>query len=246
MDMMKTPFALLAFGVLLATPAFAQSTDDRVRLSFGAGLTAGAIDGEPSIAASAGYRFADHFVFDVEVTLADEAANRFAFPLGSFGTGVDFGRLTGGRNIPLQNVVRALPATSIFPIPIEGTDDGSTLLMTAGFRYEFPVHGTRFRPYVSGGMGLARTEERFNIRLASTPQTTTVRTDAITARVTSSSVSISDIDDEFSHTGMMGSAGVGASLRVFKELSIDLNARYFRLDRDRNLGSFGGGVSYRF
>jgi hypothetical protein len=39
---------------------------------------------------------------------------------------------------------------------------------------------------------------------------------------------------------------MGASLRVFKELWIDLNARFYLMDRDRQMGTFGGGVSYRF
>jgi hypothetical protein len=43
-----------------------------------------------------------------------------------------------------------------------------------------------------------------------------------------------------------GSAGAGASLRLFRGLFVDVDARYFRLDRDRNLARLGGGVSYRF
>ena len=37
-----------------------------------------------------------------------------------------------------------------------------------------------------------------------------------------------------------------ASFRVFQALSLDLDAKYYRLDRGRSLGTFGGGVSYRF
>ncbi|MSO82636.1 MAG: hypothetical protein EXQ53_05015 [Acidobacteria bacterium] len=55
-----------------------------------------------------------------------------------------------------------------------------------------------------------------------------------------------DIDRSTSSTGLATSAGVGASIRIFRQLSADLNARYFRLDRGRNLGRVGGGVSYRF
>jgi hypothetical protein len=53
-----------------------------------------------------------------------------------------------------------------------------------------------------------------------------------------------EIDE--SHTGPATGAGIGASIRVYKELSVDIDARYVRLDRDQNLGRFGGGVSYRF
>jgi hypothetical protein len=248
---MKTHLWIVTAFSLVTAPALAQSSDERVRLSFGAGLTAGAIDGEPSIAASAGYRFARHVSFDVEFTFADESANRFAFPLPALGSPLEFGRAGDIRNIPnigLQNVMRALPTTAIYPIPIEGFDDGSTFMTTAGFRYELPIEGTRFRPYVSAGMGLARTKERINLAVATTA-TNASSTGRPGSSVTWSSNTFPagfDFDDAFTHTGMMASAGVGASLRVFKSLSVDLNARYFRLDRSRNLGSFGGGLSYRF
>lgn len=258
---MKTPLALAAFGLLLATPVLAQSTDDRVRLSFGAGLTAGEVDGQPSISASAGYRFAKNFSFEVEFTATEDAGNavnRFGLPYLTTGNFVSFSGTPRGAtgpqpqpNLPqIQNVVRFLPPEYIFPIPVEGFDgDGSTLLMTAGFRYEFPVEGTRFRPYISAGMGLSRTEQEFNIALATAMPTVQTQVGGRAGNVVSSSVTATSFprfEQEFTHTGVMASAGVGASLRVYKGLSLDLNARYFRLDRDRNLGSFGGGVSYRF
>lgn len=252
---MKTAFALAVFAILVATPVLAQPADERVRLSVGGGLTAGAVDGEPSISASAGYRFAKNFSFEVEFTATEGAANRFPFPYLTAGNVASFPSSGRGVTVPpiqpnvpqLQNVVRIQPIPNIFPIPIEGfdDDDGSTLMTTAGFRFEFPVEGTRFRPYANAGMGLARTEQQLNYRLATGgPSIVT----GPGGTVVSSSVSsiLPRFDDDFSHTGMMLSAGVGASLRVWQELSVDLNARYYRLDRGRNLGSFGGGVSYRF
>jgi opacity protein-like surface antigen len=249
---MKTPLAVAALAVLLASPAFAQSPDDRIRVSFGAGLTAGAVDGGPSIAASAGYRFAERVSFDVEFTFADEAAGRFANRLFPLTNGLDFGRANVGGLLPIGRggLTPGMPniATSVFPIPIEGgITDGSTMLMTAGFRYEIPFQGARFRPYVNAGMGVSRTEQDVDFRIASTTVTSAGRS-GVSGTVTSSASTtiFPEIDDSFTHTGIMGSAGVGASLRVFRELSIDLNARFFLLDRDRQLGSFGGGVSYRF
>ncbi len=246
---MRTQLWIVTVFSLITVPAFAQSPDDRVRLSFGAGMTAGTIDGEASITGSAGYRFAKNVSFEVEFTAADESANRFAVPFFGLGNAVDFGRSGGERsnirNVGLQNIVRSLPATSIFPVPIEGFDDGSTFMTTAGFRYEIPFEGTRFRPYVSGGMGLARTEQTINLAVASTA-TTSASVGRAGANVVSSTNTIPGFDGSLSHTGMMASAGIGASLRVFKGLSADLNARFFLLDRDRQLGSFGGGISYRF
>src|SRR4029453_16055046 len=177
--------------------AFAQSPDDRVRLSFGAGMTAGAIDGEASIAASAGYRFAKNVSFEVEFTAADESTNRFAIPLFGLGNAVDFGRAGSGRtsirNVGLQNVIRSLPTTATFPVPIEGFDDGSTIMMTAGFRYEIPFEGTRFRPYVSAGMGLARTEETINLAVATTV-TTSASVGRAGANVVSSTSTVPGFD----------------------------------------------------
>lgn len=236
---MKTALVLAVFGVSLATPAFAQSDDNRVRLSFGAGLSAGASDGELSLSGSGGYRFTKHFSFEVEFTAIEEGDDRFDPPFRRLNVTTGSGTLPVGTSFGPQNIGRFEPIPTIFPIPIEGGVEGSTQMITAGFRYEFPVEGTRFRPYVSGGLGLARSEQEFSIALA---QTTPANT-----RVSSTvSASLAEFEEEFSHTGVMASAGVGASLRVYKELSIDLNARYFRLDRGRNLGSFGGGVSYRF
>ncbi len=243
---MKTPLAVAALTVLLASPAFAQSTDDRIRVSFGVGLTGGAVDGGPSIAASAGYRFADRVSFDVEFTFADEPADRFANRLFPLTNDLDFGDTTVGRLLPIGRGGLIPLVPSIFPIPIEGgITDGSTMLMTAGFRYEIPFQGTRFRPYVNAGIGVSRTEQEFDIRIASTTITSIGRGN-VSSTITASSSIFPEIDDEITHTGIMGSAGLGASLRVFRELSIDLNARFFLLDRDRQLGSFGGGVSYRF
>jgi hypothetical protein len=249
---MRTQAWIVTVFSLIAVPAFAQSPDDRVRLSFGAGMTAGAIDGEASISGSAGYRFAKNLSFEVEVTAADESTDRFAVPffvLGNIANIGDVGRGGNGRNdirnVGLQNVMRLLPATATFPVPIEGFDEGSTFMTTAGFRYEIPFEGTRFRPYLSAGMGIARTEQTINLAVATTA-TSSASVGRGGANVVSSTNTVPGFDGSFSHTGMMGSAGIGASVRVFKGLSADLNARFFLLDRDRQLGSFGGGVSYRF
>jgi hypothetical protein len=245
---MRTQVWIVTVFSLIAVPAFAQSSDDRVRLSFGAGMTAGSIDGEASLSGSAGYRFAKNVSFEVEVTAADESANRFSFPAFGLGNVADFGRSDGARNtirdVGIQNVIRSLPATGTFPVPIEGFDDGSTFMTTAGFRYEIPFEGTRFRPYVSAGFGLARTEQTINLAVASTASSVNVGRGG--ANVTTATNTLPGFDGSLSHTGVMGSAGLGASVRVFKGLSADLNARFFLLDRDRQLGSFGGGLSYRF
>ncbi len=46
-------------------------------------------------------------------------------------------------------------------------------------------------------------------------------------------------------TNPVVSGGFGASVRLFKGLSADVDARYFRFDHS-NMTRLGGGVSYRF
>ena len=263
--MMKTSLTVAALAVLLASPVFAQSDDKRIRVSFGPGLTAGAVDGELSLSASAGYRFTERVSFETEFTWADEAANQFnnrVFPLTN---GLDFTRSrAGGSPATIPDILRGIQIPGIFPggsvppslntgftafpIPIEGFSEGSTILMSAGFRYEIPVQGNRFRPYLNAGIGFSRTEQKFSIAFASSGSgTVTIEPNRVT--VTSSSTSSTrsqEFEQDFTHTGIMGTGGVGASVRAFKELWLDLNVRFFLLDRDRQMGTFGGGVSYRF
>ena len=80
MPMLKpmTLFRSLALLAALFVPAQAHAQDQRLRVSFGGATTAGAIDSQPAIALSVGYRFSDRFSFDVEITGVDAAADRFS------------------------------------------------------------------------------------------------------------------------------------------------------------------------
>ena len=49
-----------------------------------------------------------------------------------------------------------------------------------------------------------------------------------------------------SHTGYAFSAGAGASVRLAGQFWADVDAKYFRLSRDRDIMRVGGGVSFRF
>ena len=103
--------------------------------------------------------------------------------------------------------------------------DGSTLIGTMGIRYDLPVQTVRFRPYLSGGLGINNTEQEIYIDATSLT---------------------SAIDRSSSHTGFAFGAGAGASVRVVKQLWADMDAKYFRLSRDRNIMRLGGGVSLLF
>lgn len=226
-----TTHSILTAALVIAAlaPAAARADEPKVRVAFGAGVTAGSLDGATMLGGSVGYRFAKNFAFDVDVAGSGAAADRFAnrlFDMGNFGTGV--GRVGGIMFDNRRGRFGGMAPGGFAPSPSYSiVTDGSTLLTSFGFRYLIPASDTRFRPYVSGGMGLARTRETF---------------DAIMTMLGAGTRA----NEEATHTGMMGTAGIGASVRLVKELSVDVNARYYRLDRGRNVGSFGGGVGYRF
>jgi hypothetical protein len=230
--------AFWTFAVtLLALPASAQ--DERLRLSIGTAATTGA-DDNLALTASVGYRFLEHFSFEVDFTATEWAGNDFVRPLGTAGFGggavVRSGLVTrqrlgpqGGLTDPMRGQV--LDRIAIFPPVPLARNDVDLALITAGFRYELPVQGGRLRPYVGGGLGIARTSEEFAVVQP------LLRPGAGGGSISRESVV---------RTGVAGSAGAGASVRLFRGLFADVDARYFRLDRDRNLARIGGGVSYRF
>jgi len=254
MTMLKSTGVCLAAAMVTAVllPEAAHAQEPRLRVSFGAAGTAGTLDGEPAIVGSVGYRFAERLSFDGEFTWADGTANRFpdlpffdqraaGTVIGRFGPMLGGGRNRGGALIPPgagSISIGGQPAGALFLRDARLEQEGSTSLATIGLRYEFPSQVSRFVPYVSGGLGIARTESslRFSGGIpAGTRPGMTVPAGPIL-----------DLDESLSHTGLAASLGVGASVRIYKQLSADVDARYFRLDRDRNLGRFGGGVSYRF
>ena len=252
MTMLKSTRVFLAAATVAAmlVPALAHAQDQRLRVSFGGAATAGTLDGQPAIVGSVGYRFAERLSFDGEFTFADGTADRFPdlqfFDQRVVQTGIArFGSmLGGGRNglgglLPPGGFTGGQPAGALF-LPGEARleQEGSTSLATVGLRYEFPSQVGRFVPYVTGGLGISRTES--SLRLSSGTATGTRPGMNLPVRP------ILDFDEGVSHTGLAASAGVGASVRIYKQLSADVDARYFRLDRGRNLGQFGGGVSYRF
>ena len=252
MTMLKSTRVFLAAATVAAmlVPALAHAQDQRLRVSFGGAATAGTLDGQPAIVGSVGYRFAERLSFDGEFTFADGTADRFPdlqfFDQRVVQTGIArFGSmLGGGRNglgglLPPGGFTGGQPAGALF-LPGEARleQEGSTSLATVGLRYEFPSQVGRFVPYVTGGLGISRTES--SLRLSSGTATGTRPGMNLSVRP------IMDFDEGVSHTGLAASAGVGASVRIYKQLSADVDARYFRLDRGRNLGQFGGGVSYRF
>jgi opacity protein-like surface antigen len=223
--------ALIAF--LLLAPAAAQAQDQRIRVSFEPAVATVSGDAELALSGTAGYRFSEHFWFEGDFTWIDAAAGGFRDNVLDFDRGLNnigvpalltqrsvrfgSGRFPGS-NFPF---VPDLPAFG----PMRASIDGDTLIGTLGIRYEFPVQTERFRPFVSGGLGINNTEQDFTLE-----QTTQTR----------------HMEQSVSHTGYAFSGGAGASIRLFKQVWGDADAKYFRLSENRNVMRLGGGVSVRF
>ena len=222
-------FAVLWAGVTVA-PAAAQAPEERITVNFTPAFATVGDDTELALAGSAAYRFTEHLSFEGDFTWIDAAAGGTrdrVFPLSSAQL------TTGSVNQILSRTTARFGAFNLrslpnFPIPIEGfsaSTDGQTLIGTLGVRYEPTVQTARFRPYVSGGLGLNHTDQEFSVSIGTAERT---------------------VDESISHSGFALSAGGGASIRLFSSLWANADAKYFRLSRDRNVIRFGGGVGVRF
>ena len=223
-------FAVLWAGVAVA-PAAAQAPEERITVNFTPAFATVGGDTELALAGSAGYRFTEHLSFEGDFTWIDAAAGGtrdrvFALSSAQITTGSVnqiLSRTTarfGAFNLrqPSQHFPSRSRASAI-------TTDGQTMIATLGVRYEPSVQTARFRPYVSGGLGLNHTEQELTFAIASATQA---------------------FDETVSHSGFAFSAGGGANIRLFSSVWANADAKYFRLSRDRNIIRFGGGVGVRF
>ena len=230
-----TPLVALMVCALLV-PSAARAQDERLRVSFAPAVATVSGDAELALGGTVAYRFAKNLWFEGELTWIDGGAGlpnrdiRFSGASTSLlgpievvrGGAVRF----GGGMFP---TTRAQPITLPPTFPgigdIRASIDGSTVVGTIGVRWELPVETVRFRPYLSGGMGLNHTDQRFRL---SVPRF------------------LPEIDESFGQVGYAFSAGTGASIRVAGQVWADVDAKFFRLSNDRNIVRFGGGVAYRF
>lgn len=251
---MRHAIRLQLVGLALALsviPAAAQE-EPRMRASVGAAATTGAGSQDPAWTASFGYRFAERLSFDVDFTHAErEFSTGWNAPINYLAGGMPTGVVNAGVPTRLANPGRgtvvpggigngplAQPGFGGLTMPARlGDIDSSTALLTLGLRYELPVTGGRLRPYVAGGLGLARTNvdveyPQWWLAAVSLPAVNTIpgllAPDGSTTRTT---------------TALSG--GVGASVKLFKGLSADVDVRYFWFDHS-DMTRLGGGVSYRF
>ena len=235
----RSVVAALLLGAA-AAPAAAQAQEQRIMLTFTPAFATVGGDTGLALSGSLGYRFTEHVSFEGDFTWIDAASggigDRFAFDSGNISTGFVgdiLQRGLGGRSgndarLPGFNLgsLLPIPIRAVTTSAIRASADGQTMIGTLGLRYEPTVQTARFRPYVSGGIGLNHTEQDFDLAVS----TTSTRL----------------ADDSLSHSGFAFSAGGGANIRLFSSLWANADAKYFRLSRDRNIMRLGGGVGFRF
>jgi opacity protein-like surface antigen len=221
---------MLALIALVTVVPSASAQDQRVRVSFGPSVAALGGDAELTLGGMVGYRFSEHLWFEGDLTWFDAAAGGFRDRVFGFDArGASAGALqetlrrggTFGRGGIVSPVLRDLPILPIGGTRLVAATGGSTFVGTLGLRYELPVQTVRFRPYVSGGLGLNNTNQEFELEALS-------------------------IDESISRTGYAFSAGAGAGIRLTGQLWGEVDAKYFRLSQDRDIMRVGGGVSFRF
>lgn len=250
---------------LAAVPAAAQGDEARLRASVGAAATTGVGDQDPAWTASFGYRFAERLSLDIEMTHAEPRfpngrafETAAALPVGRAGTVVQ-NPITGvpprtgtiGIGTTPAGMVGYNPAQAPVALTMParvGDVDGQTVIVTMGVRYELPITGGRLRPYLAAGLGLARTDVDVDIDLPQ-PWLAAVSSPGGPAGF---GVVNGWSSQRFAYPGfattrttVAASGGFGASLRLFKGISADMDVRYFRFD-ESNMTRLGGGVSYRF
>jgi opacity protein-like surface antigen len=228
-----------AMFVTMLVPAVAHAQEGRLTLSFTPAVAAASGDTELALAGTAAYRFTEHFSFEGDLTWIDAAAGGFRnripfFDTPAWTTGASGTRLGDGitiygdptRDGRLSNFPVGLTSISLLPIvPISVATDGSTWIGTMGVRYEPRVQTARFRPYISGGLGINHTNERFTIAGTSATQMA---------------------DFSASRSGLAFSAGGGANIHVGGPLWLAADAKYFNLSNADDVMRLGGGVTFKF
>lgn len=237
MTTLTKPLLAALLALLVCAPVAYAQDPPRFRVSFAPSVATVSGDAELALGGSFGYRFSEHFWFEGELTWIDAAAGGFAngyFDLDPRLAGITSVADALRRSQVFGSNVLLIPGLPTFPtLPIGinrliTSTDGSTLVATLGVRYELPVDTTRFRPYIAGGLGINNTDQELNID----------------PRVLAALTLLAD--DSFSHTGYAFTAGAGASVRIVSQLWADMDARYIRLSRDRDIMRLGGGISLRF
>ncbi len=172
----------------------------------------------PALAASVSYRF-----------------NR------SFGLGVELTHM--------PDLAGDLPARGRFDALTLERDTRATMF-TTNVRLEIPTLSARVLPYVVGGGGVASVRSEFEVNYLAIdgrmPGLPSIRPGMDPGRALSILPGPPFIEN--SRTSMVLTLGGGASFLLSDHVSLDADLRVLSLlgTRDRTIGRFGGGVSYRF
>lgn len=211
----------LSLAGIVALALMASVTPARAQGVVVSGQAAAAVSQDitsPALSASVAYRFNRAFGLGVELTHMPDLA-------GDLRTRGRFDALTMER-------------------------DTRATMFTTNVRLEIPTISSRIVPYVVGGGGIASVRSEFEVnylamdgRLAGMPG---IRPALQAPRELSLLPGPPFIGN--SRVSMVLTLGGGASFLITDHVSLDADLRVLTLlgTRDRNIGRFGGGVSYRF
>jgi opacity protein-like surface antigen len=228
----RSAIPLAVLSLLIASSAAAQPEQG---VLVGGAAAAVTINGttQPAIVGGIGYRLSRVFALGVEVTFApDVDADRRS---GQLVDALDFG-IRPGRLI--------LPSPRIVYTP----EGGHLTVFTTNVRVEIPTLSRRVIPYVIGGGGVGSVRERARVIIEYPVFPLAAEAGASGAVRPFIFPPPREQVTRTTSTNLALTIGGGASILLTGGLSIDADLRYLRLigSRDRDIGRFGAGLSYRF
>ena len=206
-----------------ATPALAQTSEGAIVSGIASAFVTDS-NTAVSISVGTGYRFNRVFGLGIEFTAAPS--------------------VDSDRGLPFAVQSRALPVDFL-------ERESQITVFTTNVRLEVPTTSSRFIPYAVAGGGVANVKEDVDGVIALSTQLTSVtsgRPGIVPGIDLPSIYPPIPYSYRLSTTSMALTLGGGVSLLAGEHLSIDVDLRYLRIldTRNRNIGRFGAGASYRF
>ena len=254
-SMRRSAFQAIAMLASVAAPAAAQqSIGDAGGLVYG--LVGGGFGDGTFVAtgAGAGLRLTPHLGLDVELThLSGADASRM--PAHWFG-GISVSRAASAVGAPIEGFP-AFPVgfDPLFPsVRVEDQRRDVTTFLTR-FTVEFPVANGRLFPYLTGGGGVGRVTERFNIIVDPIPWIPLDPLGTPVDHAPDSTGAIHFFDSfisstsEYSDLGLSLVLGGGVDVRLWRGLGVGIDVRRLRILRNfdaLDTAQVTSRVSYRF
>jgi len=130
-----------------------------------------------------------------------------------------------------------------FPTPVIrfSADGGRAVVVSSNIRLQIPTTTSRLVPYVIAGGGVGTVREDISYELTIPLDILLPGLPALPPIARAQSLSTSS-------TNLALTLGGGIDIYTTERLAIDVDLRYLALlgDRDRHIGRFGGGVTYKF